>query len=92
MPNNSDSVCRKVGEKLERAAPHAIILHCGTNWAQTAPPNTLTDSYNRFLPETRTYLNSMTRTPKVKTLYYYNTEVDPVLRHWWVVYAILLLC
>ena len=31
-----------------------------------APPDTLTDSYTRFLPEAQPYLNSMTRTPKSK--------------------------
>ena len=31
-----------------------------------APPNTMTDSYTRFLPEAQPYLNSMTRTPKSK--------------------------
>ena len=29
---------------------------------------------------------------QMQTLYYYITEVYPVLKHWWVVYAILLLC
>ena len=38
-----------------------------TLWKKTvqiAPPNALTDSYTRCLPEVQPYLNSMTGTPK----------------------------
>ena len=53
MPKTADSVCGKVYEKLKlrRPALRAIILHCGTQLARIAPPNTVTDSYTRFLQE-----------------------------------------
>ena len=65
LPNNADSICKKVSKKLKLRRPglHTIILHCGTKSAKIAPPNTLMDSYDRFLPEAQPYLNSMTRTP-----------------------------
>ena len=53
-------------EKLRRPALHSFILHCGTKWARIARPNTLTDSYIRFLPEAQPYLNSINRTPQSK--------------------------
>ena len=58
---------------------------------RVAPPNTVTNSYTRFLPEPQPYLNLMTQTPKYKP---YNITLPKytVLIHWWVVYAILLLC
>ena len=52
--------------KLRRPTLHSFILHCGTESALIARPNTLTDSYIRFLPEAQPYFNSMTRTPKSK--------------------------
>ena len=91
MPNNTESICRKAGKKLRRLALHVFIIHCRKKWAQNATSNTLTNPYIRFLQKTQTYLNFMTRTPKSKpcivTLQKYT-----VLIHWWVVYAILLLC
>ena len=69
MSNNAESICRKDSEKLRRSALHSFILHCGTKWARIARPNTLTDSYIRFLPEAQPYLNSMTRTPKSKLFF-----------------------
>ena len=91
MPYNSDSLCRKAGKKLElwRPALHASILHCETKSAMIAPPNTVTDSYTRFSPREQPYLNSMTRTAKSKL--YYITD-NNLSTHWWVVYAIFLLC
>ena len=56
MPNNAESVCRKVGE----------------NWATLSQ-----------------FDDSDTQ---IQTLYYCITEAYPFLIHWWVVYAILLLC
>ena len=55
-----------------------------------AHPNTLTDSYTRFLPKTQPYLNFLTQTPKSKP-YIITLSKYTVLIHWWVVYAILLL-
>ena len=49
---------------LGQPALPAIIVHCGTKSARNALPNTLTDSYARFMPKTEPYLNSMNRTPK----------------------------
>ena len=68
MPNNADSICRKVCKKLKLRRPcvNAIILLCWRKSAMMALPNTLTDSYTRFLPEAQLYLNSITRTPKSK--------------------------
>ena len=66
MPNNTETIWKKVGEMLRRPALHAIILHCGTTSTRVAPPDTLTDSFTRFLEEAQPYLNSMTRTPKSK--------------------------
>ena len=91
MPNNAESICRKVGEKLGRPVLHAFITHCGTYSVRIAPRKTLTDSYTRFLPETQSYLNLMTRTPKSKP-YYITLPKYAVLIHWWVLYAIFLLC
>ena len=64
MPNNADSVWRKVGEKLKRRALLAIIIHCRTKSARIAPLKTFTDSYSWFLPRAQPYLNSVTRAPK----------------------------
>ena len=91
MPNNAESICRKVGKKLRQPALHAFIVHCGTKSARIAPSNTLTDSYTRLLPKAQPYLNFMTRTPKCKQ---YNVTLAKytVLILWYVVYAILLLC
>ena len=91
MSNEADRICRKVGEKLRRPTLHAVILHCGTKSARTAPPNTLTVSYTQLLPTPQPYLNFVTRTSKSKTsnntLPKYTVSV-----HWRVVYAILLFC
>ena len=57
-------MCRNVGEKVSRSAPHAILTHFGADSARISPPNTLTDSITRFLPEAEPYLSSMTRTTK----------------------------
>ena len=62
--SNANSTCRKTREKLSRLTPHTIIIHCGTKSDRIARPNTLTDSYTRFLPKTQSYTISMTRTPK----------------------------
>ena len=51
MPNNANSTCRKLGEKLRQPALHAIIIHCGTKSAWIAPVNKLTDLYTQFLPK-----------------------------------------
>ena len=65
--------------------------HCGTKSARIARPNTLTDSYTRFLLKTQPFLTFVTRTPKcfsyIPTLPKYT-----VLIHWWIVYANLWLC
>ena len=66
MPNNADSTCRLVEEKLKRPVLHAIIIHCGTKLAMIVPPTTMTDSNTWLLPKSRSYLNWMTRTPKSK--------------------------
>ena len=93
MPKNADKICRMVAKKLKlrRPAPHAIILHCGTKSAKIATPNTLTVYYTRFFPTPQPYLNSLTRTPKSKP-YIHISEKKSLFKHWWVVYAILLLC
>ena len=56
-----------------------------------APPKTLTDSYTRFLPKAQPYLNLVTRTPQSKA-YITTLPKNNLSKHWWVVYAILLLC
>ena len=89
MPNIAESICRKVGENLRRPTLHAIILTCGTKTARIAPPNTLNDLYTRLLPKAQPYLNSDTQ---IQTLYWYNPQVNPVLSHWCVAYAVLLFC
>ena len=90
-PNKAESICRKMGENLRRPALHAFIKHCGTKSARMAPPNTMTDSYTRLLPKARTYLILMTRTSKSKP-YFIKLPKYTVVIHWWVEYAILLLC
>ena len=37
----ANSRCRKVGKKFRWPAPHAIIIHCGTELASIVPLNTL---------------------------------------------------
>ena len=91
MPNKPKSICMKVGEKLRRAPLHAFILHCGTKSARTEPPNTLTNSYTQFLPKTQPYLKFLTRTSKSKP-FIITLPKYTVLKHWRIVYAILLLC
>ena len=39
----------KWAKKMRRPALHDFIKHCGTKSTRTAPPNTLTDWYTRFL-------------------------------------------
>ena len=56
-----------------------------------APPNALTDSNTWFLPKAQLYLISMTRTPKSKP-YVTTLPKNNLSKHWWVVYATLLLC
>ena len=90
-PNNAESLCRKVGEKLRRPVLDAFIKHCGTKTVRIASPNTLTDSYTRFLPNYQPYLNFITRTPKSKP-YIITLPKYTVLIHWWVKHAILILC
>ena len=66
MPNNADSICRKVSENLKSRRPALHAIHHITLWNKTArvtPLNTLTVSYTRFLPTTQLYLNSRTRIP-----------------------------
>ena len=91
MTNNANSIFRYVGQMLRRPALHASIIHCGTKSARIAPSNTLTDPYILFMPEAHPYLNFMTRTPNSKP-YFITLPMYTVLIHWWVVYAILLLC
>ena len=90
-PNEAESICRKLGEMLRRPALHAFIIHCGTNLAWIAPPNTLTDPYTCFLPKLWPYLTFMTPTSKSKP-YIIKLPKYTVLINWWIVYAILILC
>ena len=90
MSNNAESIRRKLVEKLRRPASHAFIIHCGTKSIQIAHPNTLTDRYIQLLPNTQPYLN-FDSDALIQAIYYYITKYT-VLIHWWVVYAILLLC
>ena len=49
MPNNAESICRKLGEKLRQPTLHVFIRHCGTESARSAPLITLTDSHTHTL-------------------------------------------
>ena len=91
MPNNAETVCRKIGEKLRRLVLHAFIIHCGTKSVRIADPNTLTNSYTRFLPKPQPYLNFVTRADKSKP-YIIILPKYTVLIHWRVVYAIFFFC
>ena len=82
---------QKVGQKMRPPGLHDFIIQCGTKSAQIAPPNTLTDTYVRFLPKGQPNLNFMSRTPKSKP-YIITLPKYTVLIHWWVVYVILLFC
>ena len=42
MPNNAESICRKVSKNLRWPSLHAFIIHCGTKLVRIAPPNTYT--------------------------------------------------
>ena len=79
------------GRKLRRPVLHAFIIHCGKKSVPIAPPNTLADTYTRFLPKTQPYINLLTQTLKSKP-YNFTLKKYNVLILWWVVYAILLLC
>ena len=63
----------------------------GTKLARIQSPNTLADSYTRFLPKAQPNLMFITRTPKSKP-YIITLPKYTVLIHRRVVYAILLLC
>ena len=76
MPKHAESKCRKVGKNLIRPALHAVIIHCGKKSARMAPPNTLTDTYIRFLPKTQPYINFFDSDAQIQTMFYYITEVD----------------
>ena len=91
MLNKAESICKKVGEKLRRTALHAFMIYCGTKSVRIAPPNTLTDSYTQFLPETQLCLNFTTRTSKSKP-YKITLPTYTILIHCWVVYATLIIC
>ena len=82
---------RKHGRKIEATGFTRFIKPCGRKSARIAPPNTLTEAYTQLLPKAQPYLNFLTRKSKSKphiiTLLKYT-----VLIHWWVVYAILLVC
>ena len=91
MPKKAECMCRKVGKKLRRPALHAFIKHGGTKLARIEPPNTLTDSYIRFLSKTEPYLNLLTRTPESEP-HFITLPMYTVLIHRSVVYGILLLC
>ena len=86
MSNSAESICRKFSEMLRRPALHAFIIYCGI-----ARANTLTDSYNWFLPKAQPFLNFMVQSPK-SISYIITLPKYTVLRHWWIVYANLLLC
>ena len=93
MSINADTVCRNLGEmlKLRWPALHAIKLYCGTKYARIAPPNKLTDSYTRCLAKAQPCLKIHESDTHIPTIYYYITDVYPVLIHWWAVYAIVIL-
>ena len=91
MSNNTESIYRKESEKLRRPDLHAFIIRCGTKSARIARPNTLTDSNNRFLLKTQSFLNFVTRTPK-SISYNITLAKYTVLIHGGIVYANLLLC
>ena len=87
MPNNAESICGKVGKKMRRLVLHAFIVHWGTTSARIAPPNTLTDSYFRFLPKAQPYQLFLTWTPKSK-IYIFTLPKYTVLIPWCVVYTL----
>ena len=43
-------------------------------------------------PESSTLFQFKDSDTQIQTIYYYITEKKPVLKHWWVVYALFLLC
>ena len=75
MPTNAECICRKVDKKLRQPALHAFILHPGTKSAWIAPPNTLTDSYIRFLTKAQPYLNLYDSEGQIQNIIYYITAV-----------------
>ena len=66
MLNIAEKICRKVGENLRRPALHDFIRHCVTKLVCIATPNSLTDSYARFLTKAQPHLNLRTLIPKFK--------------------------
>ena len=91
ISNNAESRCRKESEKLRRWVLHAFRIRCGTKSARMAHSSTMTDSYTRFLLKTQSFLNFVTWTPKTFT-WIITLPKYTVLKHWWIVYANLLLC
>ena len=84
MSNNAKCICRKVGKRLRRPALHGFIIHCGTKSTWIATPNTLKNSYIRFLSKAQPHVNFMTQTPKSKP-YFIKLPKYAVLIHSWVV-------
>ena len=79
------------GRKVEATGSTRFHNKLWNKLVWVAPLNTLTDSYTQFLSKAQPYLNFVTRTPKSKP-YFITLPKYMVLLHWWVVYAILLLC
>ena len=91
MLNNIDRICREVSEKLRRPVLHAIKISNGTKSIRIAPHSTLTDSCTHLakIPTVSQFNDSDTQ---IQTISSYTIEAYPVLIHWWVADAILLLC
>ena len=92
MPNNVETICKKVGKKLRWPALHAIIIHCGTKSTRIAPLDTMTGPIHYVFAGSPTLSQFEHSDTQTQTLYFCIIEVYPVLIPWWVVYAILKLC
>ena len=91
MPNFAESISRNVGKKLRPPALHAIMIHCGTKSAQIALlKHWRTHTLDFFGSPTLTHFHDSDT--QMQTIEENITETYPVLIHWLVVYAILILC
>ena len=67
-------------------------MHCRTKSARIANRITLTILCTRFFAENLHLSQVKGSSTQIHTIHYYIEETYPILKHWWGVYAILLLC
>ena len=80
------------GWKLRRLVLHAFIIHCGKKICSDCSSQYIEGLIHSVSNESPTLSQIYDSDTQILILYSCITEAYPVLKHWWVVYAILLLC